>query len=113
MPTPEISKDNADDSIPWASVVMPIHSCRNTIPKALDGLYRQKTPGRCEVIFVCDTIKDDTLEIIHNHPLAKRWEMVEISKPGRGLAEAYNIIWLAGGTFQPCFLHAFGLLSGR
>ena len=106
MPTTEISKDNGNNFIPWASVVMPIHSCRNTIPKALDGLYRQKTPGRCEVIFVCDTIKDDTLEIIHNHPLSKRWEMVEISKPGRGLAEGYNIGWRAARSNLVFYMHS-------
>jgi len=47
---------------PWASMVMPIHSCRNTILKSLDGLDRQQVPWWCEVIFILDTIKDDTLE---------------------------------------------------
>jgi len=74
---------------------MPIHSCRATIVKALDGLYRQRVPARCEVIFICDTIKDDTLEIIHAHPLASHWDFVEINQPGRGLAAAYNSGWKA------------------
>lgn len=85
---------------------MPIHSCRNTIRKALDGLYRQKTPWWCEVIFVCDTIKDDTLEIVHGHDLKNRWEIREISKPGRGLAEGYNLGWRAARSNLVFFMHS-------
>jgi glycosyltransferase involved in cell wall biosynthesis len=106
MPTTENAADRQSHPLPWASVVMPIHSCRNTIPKSLDGLYRQSTPWWCEVIFVCDTIKDDTLDLVHNHPLAKRWEMREIHKPGRGLAEAYNLGWKAARSNLVFYMHS-------
>jgi cellulose synthase/poly-beta-1,6-N-acetylglucosamine synthase-like glycosyltransferase len=90
---------------PWASMVMPIHSCRNTILKSLDGLDRQQVPWWCEVIFVLDTIKDDTLELVHNHPFNKKWEVIEISKPGRGLAEGYNIGWKAARSNLVFYMH--------
>jgi GT2 family glycosyltransferase len=106
MPTADSTAEKQAHPIPWASVVMPIHSCRATIPKSLDALFRQKTPWWCEVIFVCDTIKDDTLELIHNHPLAKKWEMIEISKPGRGLAEAYNLGWRTARSNYVFFMHS-------
>jgi len=106
MPHSEFSSDKAKHPVPWASVVMPIHSCRNTILKSLDGLFRQKVPWWCEVIFVCDTIKDDTLELIHNHPLAKQWDIVEIKKPGRGLAEGYNLGWRAALSNYVFFMHS-------
>jgi GT2 family glycosyltransferase len=69
-------------------------------------LYRQKLPWWSEVIFVCDTIKDDTLELIHNHPLAKKWEVLEIKKPGRGLAEGYNLGWRAARSNFVFFMHS-------
>jgi hypothetical protein len=81
--------------MPWVSVVIPIHSCRATIGMVLDGLFKQKVPARCEVIFICDTIKDDTLEIIHAHPLSTLWDVVEINQPNCGLAAAYNTGWKA------------------
>src|ERR1700690_4490543 len=80
---------------PWISIVIPIHSCRATIKRALDGLHRQVVPARCEIILICDTIRDDTLEIIDAHPLTLLWDMVKINQPGRGLAAAYNSGWRA------------------
>jgi len=69
MPTPDSSKDNNGSPIPWVSVVMPIRKCRATVARSLDSLLRQKVPGQCEMIFVCDMPDDDSLEIIRNHPL--------------------------------------------
>jgi glycosyltransferase involved in cell wall biosynthesis len=106
MSSPEFSADRNLHAKPWASVVVPVHSCRNTILKSLDGLYRQHVPWWCEVIFVCDTIKDDTMELIHNHALAKKWEVVEIHKPGRGLAEGYNLGWKAARSNYAFFMHS-------
>jgi glycosyltransferase involved in cell wall biosynthesis len=106
MPSSEFAGDKSGHPVPWASMVMPIHSCRNTIMKSLDGLYRQQVPWWCEVIFVCDTIKDDTMELIHNHPLTKTWEVVEIHKPGRGLAEGYNLGWKAARSNLVFFMHS-------
>lgn len=80
---------------PWASVVMPIRKCRATVGRSLDALLRQKVPARCEIIFVCDTHDDDSLEVIRHHPLAAKWDCVEIFHPGRGLAQAYNLGWKA------------------
>jgi cellulose synthase/poly-beta-1,6-N-acetylglucosamine synthase-like glycosyltransferase len=92
-------------SIPWVSIVIPIHSCRATIGKTLDGLGEQKVPAPCEIIFLRDIIKDDTLEIIHAHPLAARWDMVEIDRPGGGLAAAYNLGWRAARSRYILLMH--------
>ncbi|HEV2696318.1 MAG TPA: glycosyltransferase [Verrucomicrobiae bacterium] len=81
--------------IPWATVVMPVRKCRATVGRSLDALLRQKVPGRCEIIFVCDMRDDDSLEVIRNHPLAAKWDIIEIFHPGRGLAQAYNLGWKA------------------
>lgn len=106
MPSPDNFSDRQLHPAPWASMVVPIHSCRNTVVKSLDGLFRQQVPWWCEVIFVADTIKDDTMELIHNHPLAKKWEVVEIHKPGRGLAEGYNLGWKAARSNFVFFMHS-------
>lgn len=106
MSSSEFSTDKTKHPAPWASVVVPVHSCRNTIVKSLDGLFRQRVPWWCEVIFVCDTIKDDTMELIHNHPLAKQWDIVEIKKPGRGLAEGYNLGWQAARSNYVFIMHS-------
>jgi glycosyltransferase involved in cell wall biosynthesis len=106
MSSSEFSSDKDKHPAPWASVVVPIHSCRNTIGTSLDGLCRQKVPWWCEVIFICDTIKDDTLELIHKHPLANKWEIMEINKPGRGLAEGYNLGWRAARSNYVFIMHS-------
>src|SRR5580698_4704831 len=95
MPTTEISKDESDSPLPWASMVMPIRKCRATVARSLDSLLCQKVPGPCEIIFVCDKPDDDSLEVIRNHPLVKQWKCTEIFHPGRGLAQAYNLGWRA------------------
>ena len=90
----------------WVSVVIPIHSCRATIRQALEGLHRQKVPARCEIVFVHDFIKDDTLEIIKSHPIAREWDFLEIKDhPGRGLAKAYNLGWRAARSAHVLFMH--------
>jgi GT2 family glycosyltransferase len=93
MPPLELPAEKGSN--PWISVIMPINSCRATIKRALDGLHRQMVPDRCEIIFICDTIRDDTLEIIDAHPLVLLWDIVKIDQPGRGLAAAYNTGWRA------------------
>jgi glycosyltransferase involved in cell wall biosynthesis len=93
--TAENSEDKANGPAPWASVVMPIRQCRVTVGRSLDSLLRQKTPGPCEIIFVCDQPDDDSLEVIRSHPLMTQWHSVEIFRPGRGLAQAYNLGWHA------------------
>jgi len=80
---------------PWATVVMPLRKCRATVGRSLDALLRQKVPARCEIIFVCDQPDDDSLEVVRGHPLAAKWDFVEIFHPGRGLAQAYNLGWKA------------------
>jgi GT2 family glycosyltransferase len=74
--------------------------------QALDALARQKTSGACELILVCDTITDGTLELVHSHPLAVKWTVVEIHHPGRGLAQAYNIGWKAARSEYVFFMHS-------
>ena len=74
---------------------MPVRKCRETVAKSLDALCRQKVPARCEIILVCDRHDDDSLEIIRNHPLAAKWDFVEIFHPGRGTAMACNLGWNA------------------
>jgi GT2 family glycosyltransferase len=83
----------AGASSPWVSVVMPVRKCRATVKKSLDALHGQDVPGRCEIIFVYDVHEDDSIEVIRSHPLAKRWDVVEMFHPGRGLAQAYNLGW--------------------
>jgi GT2 family glycosyltransferase len=95
MPLIDSSKETSNNPIPWASVVMPVRKCRATVARSLDSLLRQKIPGPCEIIFVCDKPDDDSLEVIRNHPLVKQWHATEIFRPGRGLAEAYNLGWRA------------------
>lgn len=101
-----LSPRTADSrAVPWVSIVIPIHSCRATIGKTLDGLDEQKVPAPCEIIFLRDIIKDDTLEIIRAHPLASRWDMVEIDRPGGGLAAAYNLGWRAARSRYVLLMH--------
>jgi GT2 family glycosyltransferase len=95
VPATGPSAATSSQPIPWASVVMPIRKCRATVARSLDSLLRQKTPGPCEIIFVCDKPDDDSLEVIRNHPLLKQWQSTEIFHPGRGLAQAYNLGWRA------------------
>lgn len=95
MSSAESSSTENPNTVPWASVVMPIRKCRATVARSLDSLMRQKVPAQCEIIFVCDKPDDDSLEVIRNHPLAKQWQCTEIFRPGRGLAQAYNLGWRA------------------
>ncbi len=90
---------------PWVSVVMPIHSCGITIGKALDSLYRQKVRSRCEIIFLCDVIKDNTLEIIQAHPLGSTWDIVKIERGERGMAAACNLGWRTARSNYVCYMH--------
>lgn len=106
IPTPPSTAAVKGESDFWISVVIPLRDSRKSIGKALDGLHHQKLAGRCELILVCDLIHDDTLELIHNHPLAKDWSVVEITKPGRGLAEGYNLGWKAARAPQVLFMHS-------
>jgi len=99
------SSPAGDATNPWVSVVMPIHSCRVTIGKALDSLYRQKVRSRCEIIFLCDIIKDDTLEIIQAHPLGSRWDIVKVERLGRGMAGACNLGWQTALARYVCYMH--------
>jgi GT2 family glycosyltransferase len=82
-----------EDLMPWATVVMPIRKCRETVARSLDALLRQKVPARCEIIFVSDQPDDDSLSVVRQHPLREHWDFIEISHPGRGLAQAYNLGW--------------------
>ena len=91
---------------PWVSVVMPIRKCRATVGKSLDALYRQEVPSRCEIIFVCDREDDDSIEVIRAHPLVSKWVAVEIYRPGRGLAESYNLGWKAARSKYVLFMHS-------
>ncbi|MDR3458567.1 MAG: glycosyltransferase family A protein [Verrucomicrobiae bacterium] len=95
MPPSEFSSAQINQPLPWASVVMPVRKCRESVGRSLDALLRQKIPARCEIIFVCDQRDDDSLEIIRRHPLRETWGFVEIFHPGRGLAQAYNLGWQA------------------
>ena len=93
-------------SIPWVSFMIPIHSCSVTIGKMLDSLYRQKVPSRCEIIFLCDTIKDDTLEIIAAHPISASWDIVKIKRPaGAGMAAACNLGWKTARSNYVFYMH--------
>lgn len=80
---------------PWISVVIPVRKCRATVARTFDSLLRQKIPAPIELILVCDQPDDDSLEIIRNHPLAKKFHCTEIFHPGRGLAQALNLGWQA------------------
>ena len=46
------------------------------------------------------------MEIIRNHPVSKQWEVVVINKPGRGLAEGYNLGWRAARSNLVFFMHS-------
>ncbi len=94
-----------DPAAPWVSVVMPIHSCRVTIGKALDSLHRQQGPSRCEIIFLCDLIQDDTLEIIQAHPLGSHWDIVKVQRLDRGMAGACNLGWQTARSRYVCYMH--------
>lgn len=90
----------------WASLVIPLRNSRKSIGQALDALARQKISGPCELILVCDTITDGTLEMVHAHPLASKWTVVEIHHPGRGLAQAYNLGWKAARAEYVFIMHS-------
>lgn len=110
MPPTEAASDNTQPPAPWGSVVMPIRKCRATVGRSLDSLLAQKTPGPCEMIFVCDMPDDDSLEVIRNHPLARQWRCTEIFHPGRGMAQALNLGWRAArakyilNTHSDCYV---------
>jgi glycosyltransferase involved in cell wall biosynthesis len=85
---------------------MPVRKCRATVARSLDALLRQKVAGPCEIIFVCDQPNDDSLEVIRRHPLLKSWQSTEIFRPGRGLAQAYNLGWQAAHSSHIFNMHS-------
>lgn len=77
-----------------------LRKCRTTVGRSLDALLRQQVPARCEIVFVFNSYHeaDDSAEAVHAHPLLSKWEAVEISGPGSGLAGSYI---LAGKPRDP------------
>ena len=105
MEPSKLPSDKTQKPAPWVSIVIPIHNCQATIGKALDGLYRQKVPAACEIIFLRDYITDNTLEMVHSHPVTSLWDTVELDRPGSGLATAYNLGWRAARSRYVLFMH--------
>ncbi len=96
MPTTNTSKDASTDPVPWASVVMPIRKCRATV-RCVRWIRccAKKFPARVKSFSPVTSRMTTRSKLSAITRWSKQWQATEIFRPGRGLAEAYNLGWRA------------------